>query len=678
MGLLSGGFATGFIEGFADSVSDAIEKDMDRVNKRVERISELKMKRALKDQEERDEKLKEVTEALAEAEALFGSDDPRAASYAASLLKEQGSVTALRSFVKEIKGSDQYKSGQNMLNFMEQQEKEIPTGTRSDYARAFIGPAKTISDYRLPEGMADEGAGNLLSALGIKQDVSGRVASRVKEELSAYGIKQEVSVPDIKLPTMKFMREKFTISNMSPKQRLDYFTIEMNKPENSDRVDYFKGKVNEQLKIVSKVGGLEDKRDATVSMFKNSQDPKERKQLSGKIIALNDEIDIEQAIMSGDTLKKIEVDIRIAQRNNDIPTIKKLMLERDRLSGKEETSTQVADRLEKELQSNVANGNIKEGTPEFNTAAKEIYNLRETAKAVTKATTPDKEPAITILNSNASFIDDEVDAALEGLPELAGKDYLTAVNLVKNKMPLNEALQEAYTLGQSKITQIREQVYDRLLRQYPENIALKGIIEGRRSGATKESTIVDPSQTPPAVTDGSVDDTMQDVDTVTNVAPDSGKVLGEGVTIDIYKASRVQFPNTVEGATAYFKAAKDDNEPLEEARADAIALGYSDAFLTKLAELYAPVEIPKAEQILKFIQEESYGTSSGRKNLVISEIAEKEKISIEEATKLYNSAIELNRKKVSEALQQNIEKAATTSRRRRRRRSRGGLMSKDK
>ena len=95
-----------------------------------------------------------------------------------------------------------------------------------------------------------------------------------------------------------------------------------------------------------------------------------------------------------------------------------------------------------------------------------------------------------------------------------------------------------------------------------------------------------------------------------------------------------------------------------------------------MAELYAPVEIPKAEQILKFIQEESYGTSSGRKNLVISEIAEKEKISIEEATKLYNSAIELNRKKASEALQQNIEKAATTSRRRRR--SRGGLMSKDK
>jgi len=188
MGLLSGGFATGFIEGFADSVSDAIEKDMDRVNKRVERISELKLKRAIKDQEERDEKIKEVTEALAEAQSLFGKDDPRAPAYAAAMLKESGSISSFKELTNTIKSSDTYKRGESISNFLEFSEKEMPTGTISDFAKSYVGKPKSISDYRLPEDSVTAGAGNLLSAIGIKQDVSGRIESRVGEELAAMGL----------------------------------------------------------------------------------------------------------------------------------------------------------------------------------------------------------------------------------------------------------------------------------------------------------------------------------------------------------------------------------------------------------------------------------------------------------------------------------------------------------
>jgi hypothetical protein len=234
MGLLSGGFATGFIEGFADSVSDAIEKDMDRVNKRVERISELKLKRAIKDQEERDEKIKEVTEALAEAQSLFGKDDPRAPAYAAAMLKESGSISSFKELTNTIKSSDTYKRGESISNFLEFSEQEMPTGTISDFAKAYVGKPKSISDYRLPEDSVTAGAGNLLSAIGIKQDVSGRIESRVGEELAAMGLRPEKDTGiAITIPSGVFQREKFTLSNMTPVERLEYYERQLANPNNT-------------------------------------------------------------------------------------------------------------------------------------------------------------------------------------------------------------------------------------------------------------------------------------------------------------------------------------------------------------------------------------------------------------------------------------------------------------
>src|SRR6056300_1726050 len=104
MGLFGlGDFGTGFVEGFAKSANEALKEDLRKVDLRVERVAEAKLKRALKQQEERAEEMEEVEDALRQAEGLFGKDDPRATGYAAVLLKEQGSASALKAFTEQIK-----------------------------------------------------------------------------------------------------------------------------------------------------------------------------------------------------------------------------------------------------------------------------------------------------------------------------------------------------------------------------------------------------------------------------------------------------------------------------------------------------------------------------------------------------------------------------------------------
>ena len=81
------------------------------------------------------------------------------------------------------------------------------------------------------------------------------------------------------------------------------------------------------------------------------------------------------------------------------------------------------------------------------------------------------------------------------------------------------------------------------------------------------------------------------------------------------------------------------------------------------------------DEVYKFITEESYGTSSGRKQLVIKEIAEDRNISLTEAAKLYDAAIAANK------LVETENKPVTKNSRNRRKRGKdalasGGLMAR--
>ncbi len=129
MGLFGlGDFGTGFVEGFAKSANEALKEDLRKVDLRVEKVAEAKMKRALKQQEERAEELGEIEDALNEGKTLFG-DDPRAAQYAASLLKDQGNITAYKQFIANLR-KKRDESGIDPAGFFARAEVDAPAYKR--------------------------------------------------------------------------------------------------------------------------------------------------------------------------------------------------------------------------------------------------------------------------------------------------------------------------------------------------------------------------------------------------------------------------------------------------------------------------------------------------------------------------------------------------------------------
>lgn len=233
MGLFGlGDFGTGFVEGFAKSANEALKEDMRKVDLRVERVAEAKMKRALKQQEERAEELEEIEDAIEQGRALFGADDPRSAQYAAGLLKEQGNLASYKSLIAQLK--EQTKNSTiNLSDFITRAKVDSPIGTISDYAKSFQGAAKTLPDYKLPDDVETAGAGRILSAIGLDQDVSGQIKSIVSEQLAAEGITAE-ELPNIDLPTLAFDMEGVRMFNMTPSERVTYIKQELARPSITD------------------------------------------------------------------------------------------------------------------------------------------------------------------------------------------------------------------------------------------------------------------------------------------------------------------------------------------------------------------------------------------------------------------------------------------------------------
>ena len=492
MGLFGlGSFGEGFVKGFATEANEALKRDIERINTRVEKVADFRVKKAVEEQDKRKEDLEDIEDALREAEGLFGADDPRATAYAASLLKQEGSTAALKSFVSQIKNSKQYQSGTvNLANFMEKMEEEMPTGTRSDYARAFLGEPMALSDYRLPDDAVTAGAGNLISAIGLKPNISGQVNRQISEQMAAMGVDVDATATKFQLPSIKFMREDFTVSNMSPAERVTYYTTEMNKPENADDVDYYKQKRQEQLNVVAEVGGLQDQLDANVQMYNNTTDPAEKTRLSGIITNLSDEVALGEASMTQDRSKEIDVLIKQAQRKGQTEVISELMREKETLAGKVELLPDTIARLTNELGTAIQNGDIREGSEADTDARAEIARLDGIQKSLPNGS----EISTSALNSAASFIDDEVDLAVSELPEISGEDYLLAVQLLKQGKDIPETLMAAYEKGQAARNRIKNGIYAKIRDKYADNDEIISVLDLRGSGVAQGSVLVDPTE----------------------------------------------------------------------------------------------------------------------------------------------------------------------------------------
>lgn len=369
-----GNFGEGFIEGLATSANKALQDDIKRINLRAEKVADFQVKRTVEEQEKRKKDLEEIEDALREAEGLFEKNDPRTAAYAASLLQEQGSASALKAFTKQIKDSDVFKSGQSLANFMEMAEKDMPTGTRSDYANAFLGKPSLPSDYRLPESAASAGAGNLLDAIGLKPDVSSMVSEQVSEQMSAMGIAEQAEIT-VSLPSGTFMREKFTMGNMTPSNRLKYLNEQLANENNTpERITELQGMLTKTQDAVYATGKEEDKLAVIESKISRAEGD-ERKRFIKEAGDLKRIIKLKEAETSTNKLDLLDAQLEIALADawetKNFDEYNRLKKERESI-GKPVDPKEDVKEAKRELAVRVQSGELDINSPEYKTAISAI------------------------------------------------------------------------------------------------------------------------------------------------------------------------------------------------------------------------------------------------------------------------------------------------------------------
>jgi len=312
-----GSFGTGFVTGFAESANKALQDDINRINNRVEKVADLRVKRAIDAQEERKKELKEIESALKEGAALF-KGDPRAAEYAASLLEEQGSLSAYRSFVSELRSS-QKTNPQDLTQFIKRADVDTKKLNGSygitDYAKAWQGEPTTLPTQALPSGTSAT-AGSLVSKiLGKDIDVEARTQKEVESQMKEIGLS---TAPDklIPMPTMSWDTESYMRSNMTAQERLDYSSQQLAKEEvinNEELRKQYEDMRSSDLQAVASGNNKKEQVSAWTMMLETTNDPEERKDLTDKIRKTNRQIVSDEFEATGNTAGQLGANLGYAQ-----------------------------------------------------------------------------------------------------------------------------------------------------------------------------------------------------------------------------------------------------------------------------------------------------------------------------------------------------------------------------
>lgn len=222
-GIRLGEFGKGFVGGLAESANEALKTDIKNINTRIDDLAKIKFDRALKDQDERKKEVTEAEEILREAGAVFGTDDPYAADYAAALLKKTGSIDAFRQEIAKLRKAKD--NNVPLAQFIQRASVDSPTGTFRDYANAYVNSRRTLPDMTTPVDTTS--TGDLIgSILGKDIDIGGRVDKRVSEQMSAAGVTPVTDTGAFVAPEISYNREGINLYQMTPTERITYWQRE--------------------------------------------------------------------------------------------------------------------------------------------------------------------------------------------------------------------------------------------------------------------------------------------------------------------------------------------------------------------------------------------------------------------------------------------------------------------
>lgn len=292
MSIFGGGFATGLVTGFAESANRALKEDIERINTRIDKVADLKFKRALKDQEERKAEFDEVDDLLRQAGALF-EDDPFAADYAAGLLKKSGNITAFKQTIADLTSAK--KNNVPLAQFVRRASVDSPSGTYKDFANAYVDSRRTLPDSSIPEDTSRAG-GLISSVLGKPIDISGRAETKVSEQMQAAGIVPREEA-ELTAPAIEFDREGMSMYQMSPSERVNYIREELARPSADEkRVAELQGMLTTNLEKAKETGDNETRLSALKTQLGYADTDEERNAIKANIKNVTRQIQIDGAL----------------------------------------------------------------------------------------------------------------------------------------------------------------------------------------------------------------------------------------------------------------------------------------------------------------------------------------------------------------------------------------------
>ena len=478
MGLFGlGDFGTGFVEGFAKSANEALKEDLKKVDLRVEKVAEAKMKRALKEQEERAEELEEIEEAIKQGEQYFGTG-PQATQFAASLLKKEGNVSAYKSMLEKMRDRS-FQTGQtDFSSYFTQDGIVLPEVKKPEEFRTakelsvdFLGKPKTTST-EIPDE-ATIGAGRLLSSIGLDQDIKGQITQRVKEDFAARDLIAPTDITINPIPSITFDSESFVADGMDSQQKLKFYGDKLADPKNKSKREFYQSKILGIEKSIAETGGIDDQ-IAALKMTMSRQTGPEKEATAIKIAKLNRQKNLSEANSSGNPMEVLKAraanELADAFEKNptdpDLSTFRNLNAKIADMESPPTFETLVG-RENDEFLLDVKKGDLVPGTDEY---TKRRLQLQTNAK-IKDSLPKDIKLSPSLISTQMGIMDKAIVADLaKSMPKEEYKEFYELKKLV-DKNP------DFYS---STFTDLQRAVYDRGMEQTQtiRKSAIKRVLDG--------------------------------------------------------------------------------------------------------------------------------------------------------------------------------------------------------
>jgi len=521
-----GSFGTGLVTGFAESANKALQEDMDRINRRIDTISEYRVKKAIAEQEERAAEVKEVQDLIKQGSKLF-KDNPRATEYAATLLDKYG-IDGYKALLPKMQEA-QFNNGLNISNYFDiAQVSDVTTGTAkpltiNDYAEAYIGGNVKVPDYKLPaEAMPDAG---LIGAIFGDVDISGRIQKRYESDIAAAGYDMDIEVPAVTLGDITFDKFKFDVDTAA--------TFD-------DRVKLYQDKLSDINLSEDEVLKTEKGFDALLSTAANSRsrdsqtkalylqldrsNPGSEKAQSivQQIANIRRDDRLERAIAMGDEglgdVLQIEAEQAWAKYKAN-PTDENLQAFKDKKNEQNLFSTgrgiSLNDQLQ-DIQSQMM-GIEDRNSPAYLALEEQAKKIRRVGDAGLTATVNQYASADALVRQEAENLS-LANPIVTSQPYIDSKRLLEQGFTLSRLMEVNADAYAAYQAANQVILSNREQAFNNLITTMPDDIGLRAY--GVANGLVEQPsvTVTPTGDLPVPVPSDATDTTVPTVDDQTSQA----------------------------------------------------------------------------------------------------------------------------------------------------------------